>query len=210
MFKFCIPWEYQVRLLGARRETEPLFCERMLKLRCAPCQKSKSYGRQQYMQSQMPHGGFNSLWEWILGTALTDPIKSSIPDTETHTDREHWPHTVHGQTVFRMVSDTERRANLGPNLHHKPTLSYAMCNWQWSICHSSSVCAQSIQHESSLQLTDSKSSLINSLQRCNSCFQNGEDRSSNSVPNGLMLHNKSFVSLKNMCLKFLAEEQSCV
>ena len=41
------------------------------------------------MQSEMPYGGFDSLLEQILGTALSDTIHSAIPDTETHTDGKH-------------------------------------------------------------------------------------------------------------------------
>lgn len=162
------------------------------------------------MQSQMPRGGFHSWLEQILGTALSDTINSAIPDSETHTDKvKHWPRTVHGQTVFRIFSDTENRTNLESNLHQKPTLSYAMCNWQWSMCHSSAVCAQSIQHGSSLQLTDRSLLSLIHFNIAIHTFRAGEDRSSNSVPNGLTLHNKSFISL-NMGPKFSPEEQSCV
>lgn len=123
------------------------------------------------MYSQMPHSGFSSLLEQFLSTALSDTINSATADTEIHTDGEHWPQAfLHGHTVFRMVSDTESRANLESHLRHKPTLLYAVYIWHWSTCHSSSICPQSIQHFSSLKLTD-RSSLVISLQYCNSCFQ---------------------------------------
>jgi len=76
----------------------------------------------------MTHGGFDSLLEQILGTALSDTVYPTIPDTETHIDGKHWPPTVHGQVIFRIALDTESRANLEPNVHHKPTLSDAIRN----------------------------------------------------------------------------------
>lgn len=99
----------------------------------------------------MPHDVFNSLLEQILYTALSDTFNSAIPNTETDMNGKHWPCNVHDQTIFRMVSGTKSRANVEPNLHHKPTLSYVICNWQWSMCHS---CVQSTQDGSLLQLTD--------------------------------------------------------
>lgn len=146
--------------------------------------------------------------EQILYTALSDTFNSAIPNTETDISGKHLSCNIHDQTIFRMVSGTKSRANLKPNLSNKPTLSYVICNWQRSMCRS---CVELSQYGSSLQLPDrSLLSLIHFNIAIHFFFRAGEYISSNSIFNGLTLNNKSFISLKNTCLKFSAEEQSHV
>lgn len=122
LFKFCKSWKHQVRLPGALPWNEPFFVRECWKLVVHNAKKRQSCGRWQYMESQMPRGGFDQRLEQIL-------------------NGKHWPCPIHSQTGFRMISGSETRINLEPNPHFKPTHCCSTWNWQWGMCHSSSVWA---------------------------------------------------------------------
>lgn len=116
------PGSIRSGFLGRCHKMNLFFVRECWKLVVHNAKKRQSCGRWQYMESQMPRGGFDPLLEQIL-------------------NGKRWPFPIHSQTGFRMISGSETRINLEPNPHFKPTHCCSMWNWQRGMCHSSSVWA---------------------------------------------------------------------